>query len=131
MPSPTLRIARPTNELSALQDFYVNALGLQVIGSFSDHSGYDGLMLGHPDYSWHLEFTKQHGVVAPRAPTKEHLLVLYFPVKEEWEAAVKRAEENGGLKVESENPYWDVKGATFEDPDGYRVVLQGTGWPVS
>jgi catechol 2,3-dioxygenase-like lactoylglutathione lyase family enzyme len=131
MPSPTLRIARPTNNLSALQDFYVNALGLQVIGSFADHAGYDGIMLGHPEYSWHLEFTKQHGVIFPRAPTKEHLLVFYFPVQEEWEAAVTAVEVNGGVRVESENPYWDVKGVTFEDPDGYRVVLQGTSCPVN
>jgi len=26
------------------------------------------------------------------------------------------------------NPYWDKKGRTFEDPDGYRVVLQNAEW---
>lgn len=26
-------------------------------------------------------------------------------------------------------PYWDRKGKTFEDPDGYRVVLQQSSWP--
>jgi len=29
----------------------------------------------------------------------------------------------------SENPYWDVNGVTFEDPDGWRIVLQNAGWP--
>ncbi len=24
--------------------------------------------------------------------------------------------------------YWDRQGITFEDPDGYRVVLQRTDW---
>jgi len=26
------------------------------------------------------------------------------------------------------NPYWDRCGLTFEDPDGYRVVLQRENW---
>jgi predicted lactoylglutathione lyase len=37
---------------------------------------------------------------------------------------VARVEEAGGKRVKSENPYWDVNGATFEDPDGWRFVLQ-------
>lgn len=32
--------------------------------------------------------------------------------------------------VESYNPYWDEVGATFEDPDGYRVVLQNDKWSL-
>jgi hypothetical protein len=31
--------------------------------------------------------------------------------------------------VPSFNPYWDRDGLTFEDPDGYRVVLQHGAWP--
>jgi hypothetical protein len=30
--------------------------------------------------------------------------------------------------VSSFNPYWDRVGRTFEDPDGYRVVLQNAVW---
>ena len=26
------------------------------------------------------------------------------------------------------NPYWDRAGLTFEDPDGYRTVLQHAAW---
>ena len=26
------------------------------------------------------------------------------------------------------NPYWDRSGRTFEDPDGYRVVIQRASW---
>jgi hypothetical protein len=26
------------------------------------------------------------------------------------------------------NPYWDRSGKTFEDPDGYRVVLENSSW---
>jgi Questin oxidase-like len=31
--------------------------------------------------------------------------------------------------VKAFNPYWDRNGKTFEDPDGYRVVLQHANWP--
>lgn len=130
MPSPTIRIARPTNDLATLTAFYTSALGLQVIASFADHAGFDGIMLGHPDHAWHLEFTHQHNVpVDTRPPSKEHLLVFYLPEKQAWEAAVKRVEAAGGRRVESENPYWDVSGVTFQDPEGWRLVLQNAGWP--
>lgn len=129
MPSPTLRIARPTNDLARLTTFYTSALGLQTLSSFVDHAGFDGVMLGRPEYAWHLEFTHQHGVTVGGPPSKEHLLVFYVPEKAEWEAVVRRAEEAGGVRVRSENPYWDVRGVTFEDPEGYRFVVQNEGWP--
>jgi hypothetical protein len=34
----------------------------------------------------------------------------------------------GYAAVASFNPYWDRLGLTFEDPDGYRVVLQHESW---
>jgi hypothetical protein len=34
----------------------------------------------------------------------------------------------GYAPVAAFNPYWDRAGLTFEDPDGYRVVLQRTTW---
>ncbi|KAH8821979.1 glyoxalase/bleomycin resistance protein/dioxygenase [Xylogone sp. PMI_703] len=131
MPSNTLRIARPTNNLEALVAFYTKGLGLLKIGSFQDHESFDGVMLARPDCSWHLEFTHEHGITVARAPTKEHLLVFYLPDESEWKAAIKRVEDAGGVRVKSANPYWDVKGATFEDPDGYRVVLQNASWPTT
>lgn len=36
----------------------------------------------------------------------------------------------GHAAVPSFNPYWDVRGNTFEDPDGYRVVLENAAWPA-
>ncbi|WP_407668571.1 hypothetical protein [Paraburkholderia dilworthii] len=30
--------------------------------------------------------------------------------------------------VQPFNPYWDVSGQTFADPDGYRVVMQNAVW---
>jgi hypothetical protein len=36
--------------------------------------------------------------------------------------------EAGFARVASFNPYWDRDGRTFEDPDGYRIVLQNSAW---
>nr|GFD53736.1 hypothetical protein [Tanacetum cinerariifolium] len=92
---PKLRVARPTNDLAALRKFYVGALGMSELYSFKQHNGFDGLMAGHPQAPYHLEFTSQAGHVAARAPSPEHLLVLYYPELASWEAAVVRLRTHG------------------------------------
>jgi hypothetical protein len=37
----------------------------------------------------------------------------------------------GFSPVPAFNPYWDRNGKTFEDPDGYRIVLQNAAWGES
>jgi hypothetical protein len=64
-----------------------------------------------------------------RAPSDEHLLVFYLADGEAWRRAVERLVRLGHPPVTSGNPYWDRRGRTFEDPDGYRVVLQNAAWP--
>ncbi len=123
-----LRVARPTDSLAALIRFYRDGLGFEIIASFEDHHGFDGVMLGHADLSYHLEFTHCRGIYAGKAPTKENLLVFYLPEQGEWQRAVDRMIEHGFQPVRSYNPYWDVQGKTFEDADGYRVVLQHATW---
>lgn len=128
MTVPTLRVARPTDNLAVLLRFYRDGLGLAQLGAFTAHNGYDGMMLGHPHAPYHLEFTHQPGHVVGRAPTADNLLVFYLPEAAEWHAAVARMAAAGFAPVPSDNPYWDQQGRTFEDPDGYRVVLQGASW---
>ena len=123
-----LRIARPTDNLSDVVRFYRDGLGFEVIASFAEHDGFDGVMLAHEGAAYHLEFTHKAGHQAGRAPTADNLLVFYLPDIEEWMRAVARLEENGYKPVKSFNPYWDKKGRTFEDPDGYRVVMQNAAW---
>ena len=125
---PKLRVARPTDDIDALLPFYRDGLGLAVLYRFEDHAGFDGVMLGQPAAPYHFEFTRAQGHTAGRAPTQDHLVVLYFPDAEAWRAAVDRMRAAGFPPVPSFNPYWDTKGATFEDPDGYRVVLQNAAW---
>lgn len=124
----TLRVARPTDHVDQVVRFYSEGLGLTKLGSFEDHEGFDGVMLGVPGAPYHLEFTKKRDHDADRAPTKENLLVFYLPDEQQWQAAVKRMIAAGYEPVSSFNPYWDRAGRTFEDPDGYRVVLQNAAW---
>lgn len=123
-----LRIARPTDQLERVVCFYRDGLGFPVMAEFRDHDGFDGVMLGHPGDAFHLEFTRKADHAAGRAPGQEHLLVLYIPDQAEWQSAVDRMANAGHAPVPSFNPYWDVHGRTFEDPDGYRIVLQNASW---
>lgn len=125
---PTLRIARPTNDLAPLIRFYGDGLGFEAIGQFENHAGFDGVMLGHPNAPYHLEFTKEQGKIASGCPSPEHLLVIYLPEKIEFNSAVQRMQKTGFVAATSHNPYWDQVGRTFQDPDGYRVVLQNAAW---
>lgn len=128
MTIPKLRIARPTDDIEALLPFYRDGLGLKVLYQFDEHGGFDGVMLGSSGAPYHFEFTRAHGHAAGRAPTKDNLLVFYLPEPTEWQAAIHRMENAGFSAVPAFNPYWDQLGRTFEDPDGYRVVIQQTDW---
>lgn len=123
-----LRIARPTDHFEEILRFYRDGLGFELIASFENHQGFDGLMLGHPQLAYHLEFTRHHGHPAGKAPTQDNLLIFYIPEEVEWRQAIDQMKQYGFEPVPSYNPYWDVHGQTFEDVDGYRVVLQQTAW---
>ena len=122
------RVARPTDQLALVVAFYRDGLGFEELGQFTDHDGFDGVMLGHRGQPYHLEFTSKRGHPAGCAPTQDNLLVFYIPGVAEWNEAVSRMRSLGHEPVASFNPYWDRQGKTFEDPDGYRVVLQNAAW---
>ena len=126
----TLRVARSTDRLGEVVRFYTEGLGLTVLGSFENHEEFDGVMVGLAGAPYHLEFTHKQGETVGRAPTEDNLIVFYLPDKSEWQAAIERMAAAGYIPVPSFNPYWDRDGRTFEDPDGYRVVLQNASWPV-
>ncbi len=108
---------------------YQKGLGFEVLGSFEDHEGFDGVMLGLPGGAYHFEFTHcRHHPVMP-TPTEEDLIVLYFPDADEWREVCDRMLLAGFTLTPIFNPYWDVRGKTFADHDGYRVVIQNASWP--
>jgi hypothetical protein len=65
-----LRVVRPSDDLDALLPFYEEGLGLTVLYRFTDHDGFDGIMLGGQGAPYHFEFTRAAGHQAGRAPTK-------------------------------------------------------------
>jgi catechol 2,3-dioxygenase-like lactoylglutathione lyase family enzyme len=123
-----LRVARPTDNLQAISEMYQHGLGLGVLSHFEDHEGFDGIMLGNPEMSYHFEFTHHRGHAAGKAPTQDNLLVFYIPNESQWERQCRKMTEAGFKLVASYNPYWDREGKTFEDLDGYRIVLQNSDW---
>lgn len=125
-----VRIARPTDNLQQITEMYVAGLGFEVIGRFEDHDGFDGTIIGHEKHLYHLEFTHHRGTTVGTAPTQDHLLVFYIPDQQIWQTACARMIAAGFQAVPSYNPYWDVAGKTFEDIDGYRVVLQNREWTL-
>jgi len=123
-----VRIARPTDQLDKVVRFYTEGLGFQILYQFENHEEFDGVMIGIPGEPYHFEFTQHQGHLVGRAPTQDHLVVFYLPDQQEWQAAIDQMNAIGYESVKSYNPYWDISGVTFEDPDGYRIVLQNATW---
>ncbi|RWZ58596.1 VOC family protein [Halobacillus fulvus] len=121
-----IRIARPTDQFERVIEFYETGLGLERLTEFHGHRGYDGVIFGLPGLPYHLEFTThQDGSPCP-APTKDNLLVFYVEDQEEIKKVSERLAQMGYDEVEPENKYWQEKGMTIEDPDGWRIVLMNT-----
>ena len=125
-----MRVARPTDNLARISRMYKNGLGFAVLAQFEDHQGFDGVILGHPQQLYHLEFTHHRGTKVGRAPTPDNLLVFYIEDDKDWKETCEMMEMAGFKAVDSFNPYWDQGGKTFEDNDGYRVVLKNRAWSV-
>ncbi|HCH4213775.1 VOC family protein [Vibrio parahaemolyticus] len=123
-----MRIARPTDNLVKITEMYINGLGFKLLGSFEDHNGFDGSIIGHEQHNYHLEFTHHRGTTVGKAPTQDNLLVFYFSDDSVWTQCCDQMLSAGFKPVLSYNAYWDVVGKTFEDVDGYRVVLQNREW---
>lgn len=117
-----LRIARHTNNLLAIEEFYCKIIGLDNLGSFQEHEGYNGLFLGKRGLDWHLEFT-QSSELADHKPDDDDLLVFYVKDANELNDfkrlfAVKKIDIHP-----TKNPYWNRNGLMVKDPDGFGVVI--------
>ncbi|MGZ6652252.1 MAG: VOC family protein, partial [Solirubrobacteraceae bacterium] len=119
-----LRVARHTERLDALVRFYRDGLGLTELGRFEDHDGYAGVFLEVPGTGAHLELTAG-GVHGAPVPHPESLLVLYLGDEQSVRTVAARL---GAEPVAPANPFWAEHGLTFEDPDGFRVVLVPGRW---
>ncbi|KAB8145891.1 VOC family protein [Chloroflexia bacterium SDU3-3] len=126
--NPHMRIARPVTSLERTAALYSKGLGLIEIGRFGDHDGFDGIMLGQLGSDYHFEFTYCNSHPVAPAATAEDLVVFYVPDPAAWEQRCAAMLSAGFTVVESFNPYWDARGRTFADTDGYRVVIQRAAW---
>ena len=124
-----MRVCRPTDNLEQITKMYADGLGFEIIGGFDGHGEFSGRMLGHPKHHYHLEFTTHSKEKAGRAPTLENLLVYYVPDNIEFAKAIDKISRSGFKKVNSFNPYWEGGAQTFEDVDGYRVVINNGETP--
>lgn len=116
------RFARHTTNLDQIKHFYVELLGLEVLGSFENHDNYDGVFIGKKEENWQLEFT-----VSDQLPNhtsdEDDLLVFYLDSQEELYNRRSILKENGVESIKAKNPYWNINGVTYQDPDGFRLVL--------
>ena len=117
----TLRVARHTKEPERIKTFYLELLGLDLLGEFQGHDGYDGIFIGSKGLDWHLEFTVSDHL--PSHTADEDDLLVFYAAKPEYDRILERMSDAGIPSVTPRNPYWEKKGKTFVDPDGFRVVI--------
>ena len=118
----TLRVARHTNDLKKIENFYINILGFERLGGFQNHNNYDGVFIGKSDSDWHFEFT-QSGTEANHKFDEDDLIVLYPDTIIKYNKLLESLLENNIKKITAINPYWNENGQMFLDPDGYRIVI--------
>lgn len=128
MPHYHLRVARPVNDLAHACAMYCKGLGFEVLGSFENHNGFDGVFLGNVGMQYHLEFTFCRAHPVQPSPTQEDLLILYMPDEENWRDACENMIVAGFTEVSPFNSYWSMNGRSFMDNDGYCTVLQKSQW---
>ena len=125
-----LRIARMTDNWAAVSQMYREALGFESLVQFEDEHGYDGIVLGHKEHNYHLEFTSHQGAQL-KQQVADSFLVFFIADTRKWEWTCRAMIAAGFTYVDARNPYWNCVGKTFEDLDGYRVVIQNREFSYS
>jgi catechol 2,3-dioxygenase-like lactoylglutathione lyase family enzyme len=126
-PVTQVRIARPTDHLTEVVRFYRDVLVLEQISSFESHAGYDGVILALPGRRDHtLSSRTTSAAVRVPTPTKDNLTVFYVEDEAAFREMAARLKRDGHDPVGPVNLCWAENGLTFEDPDGWRVVLMHT-----
>ncbi len=116
------RIARHTCDLDRIKRFYTEVFGLNVLGSFANHDGYEGVFIGKKDLGWHLEFTTSDEE-ARHHFDDDDILVFYPTSRASYEKLIQNIERLKVKKLSAKNPYWNDNGIVIKDPDGHTVIL--------
>ncbi len=117
-----LRVARHTNDLRKIEDFYVNILGFEVLGGFEKHNNYDGIFLGKSGLDWHFEFT-QSDIKANHSFDEDDIIVLYPKTISDYNELINKIIHRNIATITPVNPFWKENGKMIQDPDGYRIVI--------
>ena len=117
-----MRFARHAQNLKKMQHFYVTLLGLSVVGSFKNHNGYDGIILGCDGGSWQIELTTSDDKPF-HSYDEDDLLVLYFDSLKQYEDTIERLNNERVIEFAPLNPFWEENGKLYKDPEGFRIVL--------
>lgn len=115
------RLARHTTDLKRISAFYRLILGLEELGTFNDHNGYDGVFLGIEGQDWHLEFTVSN--TPPEHHTDDDDLLVFYLNPAEFRVVEERVKASGLSLEVPKNPYWIENGKMFRDPDGFGVMI--------
>lgn len=118
----TFRFARHTNDLEQIKSFYIAILGFELLGTFENHNGYDGVFIGKSNENWHLEFTKTKEVISFDFK-EDDILVFYPESKMEFDLLVHKLQSHEIEFIKAKNPYWNENGKMILDPDGYRILI--------
>lgn len=116
------RIARHTDNLENIIEFYIEIFGLEKLGEFNNHDGYDGVFLGKNNHSWHLEFTKSNKT-AQHTFDEDDILVFYPSTNEEFKKIETAIKSQHIAEYIPQNPYWTENGIMIKDPDGYNIII--------
>lgn len=117
-----LRVARHTNNLKRIENFYINILGFERLGGFQKHNNYDGVFIGESGLDWHFEFT-QSETEANHTFDEDDVMVLYPSTMKEYNTLLSRFYDNDIAQIKASNPHWNENGKMFQDPDGYRIIV--------
>ncbi|MBS7253897.1 VOC family protein [Flavobacterium branchiicola] len=117
-----LRVARHTNNLEAIENFYVDVLGFEQLGGFQNHNNYDGLFIGKSGLDWHFEFT-QSDAKAKLNFDEEDVIVLYPKTISDYNELIDKLIHHNISTITAINPFWNENGKMIQDPDGYRIVI--------
>ncbi|MDQ6472879.1 VOC family protein [Flavobacterium sp. LHD-80] len=117
-----LRVARHTNNLKEIEDFYVNILGFERLGGFQNHNNYDGVFIGKSGLDWHFEFT-QSEIKANHTFDEDDVIVLYPKSVSDYNNLINKLIRLNISTITAVNPFWNENGKMIQDPDGYRIVI--------
>ena len=117
-----LRVARHTDNLEKVISFYIEIMGLEIMGDFKNHDGYDGVFIGKPNLDWHLEFT-----ISQENPNhifdEDDILVFYPKTRAELDSIMNKIRENNFEIRQSKNTYWNINGILIKDFDNHNVII--------